>query len=156
MGQRGPAPTPTPILKVRGSTLVTKRRLAREAKGPAGSPRCPDWLDDGAKAAWKQLVPLLEPMGILTRVDGNALTRYCQLWSRWRKMEDFIAQRTEMYPIKDEKGNVRCFMQWPQVTIATKPAQQLTRLEQEFGMTPAARTRIQLPIAQPPSTSNKE
>lgn len=53
MGKRGPAPTPTNILKLRGSTLVTERRLRSEVKGPTGNPECPDWLDEDAKAMWE-------------------------------------------------------------------------------------------------------
>jgi phage terminase small subunit len=34
-------------------------------------------------------------------------------------------------------------MPWPQVAIAKSLAQQLTRLAQEFGMTPSARARLQ-------------
>ena len=120
MARRGPAPTPTPVLKLRGSTLATKRREQLEAKGPAGVPDCPDWLDEQTRQVWDQLVPLLEGMGVLTRVDGNALSRYCRLWTRWRKAEAFIDDKGEMYPLKDDKGAVKCFMQWPQVAIAHK------------------------------------
>lgn len=144
MGRRGPAPTPTNVLKLRGSTLVTQRRLQNEVKGPTGNPECPDWLDEDGKAMWEKLVPQLSAMGILTKVDGNALGRYCRLWARWRKAEDFITERGEMYPLKDDQGNVKCFQQWPQVAIAHKLSQQLTKLEAEFGMTPSARARIQL------------
>jgi len=146
MGRRGPPPTPTSILKLRGSALVNKRREQSEAKGPSGRPRCPTWLDADAKAAWRQLVPLLEMMRVLTRIDGYALARYCRLWSRWRKAEAFIDERGEMYPLKDESGRVKCFQQWPQVAVAHKLALQLTRLEQEFGMTPAARTCLQIDV----------
>lgn len=142
MGKRGPRPTPTSVLKLRGSTLVTPEREASEVHGPTGTPDCPDWLDDQAKAAWDEIVPLLQDMGILTRIDGNALARYCRLWSRWRKMEAFIEEKGEMYPLRAEDGSVKYFQQWPQVAIANKLAQQLTRLEQEFGLTPSARTRI--------------
>lgn len=144
MGRRGPAPTPTPILRLRGSKRVTKTRLEREVAGPAGAPECPDWLDADARAAWDGLVPLLELMGVLSRADGHALARYCRLWSRWRKAEAFIDKHGEMYPLKDDAGGTKCFAQWPQVAIANKLAQQLTRLEAEFGLTPAARSRIQL------------
>ena len=67
-----------------------------------------------------------------------------RFWSRWRKMEAFIEEKGEMYPLRAEDGSVKYFQQWPQVAIANKLAQQLTRLEQEFGLTPSARSRIRI------------
>ncbi len=154
MGKRGPKPTPTAVLKLRGSTLVSKRRQAMEVKGPEGTPERPDWLDDEAKAAWDELVPNLEGIRVLTLADRNALARYCRLWSRWRKAEAFIDEKGEMFPLRAEDGKVKCFMQWPQVAIAHKLAQQLTRLEQEFGLTPSARARIQCTPGNLGSTAN--
>ena len=142
MGRRGPRPTPTPLLKLRSSTLVTKRREKREPQSASSAPRCPAWLDEQAKAAWRQLVPQLQAMRVLTKIDGNALTRYCRFWSRWRTAEEFITKNGDVYPLKDENGRIKCLMPFPQVSIANKLAQQLTRLEQEFGLTPSARTRI--------------
>jgi P27 family predicted phage terminase small subunit len=130
--------------------LVTKRRLKKEVKPPDEPPACPDWLDDDARAAWTELSPMLQNMGILTRIDGNALSRYCHLWARWRNAEQFIKDRGEMYPLKDDAGQVKCFQQWPQVAIAHKLAHLLGRLEAEFGMTPSARSRIQLNQAAEP------
>ena len=149
MGKRGPKPTPTAVLKLRGSTLVTRRREAGEVQGPAGAPDRPDWLDEEAKTAWDELVPMLEGMGVLTRIDGRALARYCHTWSQWRKAAAFIAERGVSYPLRDENGKVKCFAQWPEVAVVRGLAQQLTRLEQEFGLTPSARARIQL---NPPAT----
>jgi len=85
-------------------------------------------------------------MRVLTRIDGNALARYCQLWARWKKAELFAQKHGEVYPLKDESGRTKCLMPFPQVAIANKLAAQLTRLEQEFGMTPSARTRISVPV----------
>ncbi len=144
MGRRGPIPLPTALLRARGSRHVTRRREQDEVQGPPGHPRCPRWLDPEAQATWRHLVPLLGQMGVLTRIDGLALARYCRVFSRWRKAEAFIDQHGEMYPLKDEAGRVKYFVQWPQVAIANKLCQHLTRLEQEFGMTPSARTRIQV------------
>lgn len=44
----------------------------------------------------------------------------------------------------------QCVQQFPQLAIANKLAQQLTRLEQDFGMTPSARTQVQ--VTPPPRT----
>ena len=144
MGARGPRPQPSAVLKMRGSQLWNRERDAREAKGPAGAPDEPDWLDEEAKRAWNVLVPMLEAMRVLTRIDGNALARYCRLWSRWRQAEKWIEEKGEMYPIRNEDGSVKCFQQWPQVAIAHKLAEQLIRLEREFGLTPSARARLQI------------
>ncbi len=86
-------------------------------------------------------------MRVLARIDGNALARYCQLWARWKKAELFVQKHGDTYPLKDESGRIKCLMPFPQVAIAHKLAAQLTRLEQEFGMTPSARTRISVPVA---------
>ena len=131
---------------MRGSKLVIKRRKQTEAKGPEGTPLCPHWLDADAKAKWNELVPKLEQMGVLTLIDQDAVARYCHLWVRWRAAEDFIKKHGEMYPLKDDKGRTKCVQAWPQVATANKLAQQLTRLEQEFGLTPAARTRIHIQV----------
>lgn len=155
MGRRGPSPTPTPILKLRGSTLVTKKREKAEVRGPAGLPDCPDWLDSDGQEAWTRVVPLLVQMGVLTRVDANALGRYCRLFTRWKKAEEFISKNGDVYPLKDESGQIKYLQQFPQVGIAIKLAQQLTKLEQEFGMTPSARSRIQLQSNGVEAPSNK-
>ena len=115
---------------------------------PEGDPECPDWLDDESKAAWAYVVPLLRAMGVLTRIDGNALTRYCRTWARWKKMEQFIDKHGETYPLKDEKGRIKCLQQFPQVSIAHRAALLLGKLEQEFGLTPSARSRINLAASQ--------
>ena len=141
MGRRGPAPKPTPILKLRGT--FRKHRSRKEPKPDPSPPPCPTWLDDVAKEAWFQVVPQLLTMGVLTRIDENALVRYCRYWSRWREAEDWIAKHGSVYPIKDEQGRVKCLQQFPQVAVAHKLGALLTRLEAEFGMTPSSRSRIQ-------------
>ena len=149
MGRRGPAPEPTALKKLRGNP--GRRPLNREEPAaPAGSPRCPRWLGAEAKSAWRQLTPLLQQMGVLSLVDAHALARYCALWARWRRVEQFIEQHGEVFPIKDEEGRVRYLQQFPQVGVANKLATQLTRLEQEFGMTPSARTRIRVETEREP------
>lgn len=91
---------------------------------------------------WRYLAPRLKTMQVLTKLDRPALARYCQVWSRWVKAEKFLLQFGETYPYKDDRGQVRLFMPWPQAAIAARLSQQLLKLEQEFGLTPSARTSL--------------
>lgn len=138
----GPAPEPA-------ATPQKQARKRRKPKSPTAPPTsvpssipCPDWLDADAKKVWAQVSSILEESGVMTSADGNALARYCQLFARWKRAEQFIQQYGETYPVKSGNGTVKCFFQWPQVTIAQKLAITLTKLEHEFGLTPAARARI--------------
>lgn len=140
MGKRGRRPTPTNILKLRGSW---RGKLNRgEPQPDKGPPERPTWLADDAAAVWDELIPQLDELGILTRIDGNALARYCTYWVRWQQTETFLRQYGLTYPIKDSFGAVRQFCPWPQVAINHKLAADLARLEAEFGLTPSARSRI--------------
>ena len=114
----------------------------QEPKPRTDTPRCPSWINKDAKEKWKELVPKLKQMGVLTYVDGDALANYCQTWSRWRAAEEFIQRHGDVLPIKDDKGRIKYLQQVPQVAIARNLIQILNRYQQEFGLTPSARTRI--------------
>ncbi len=141
MAKRGPPPQPTRLRLLRGNP--GKRRIdGREPQPKMEAPVCPQWLSAKAKRVWKDVVPLLKDMRIITRVDRDALTAYCQTYARWRSAEEFLDQHGEIYPVRDEKGNIRRMKLYPQVGIARTLLQILRCYQQEFGMTPSARTRV--------------
>ncbi len=142
MGQRGPAPTPSSTLRLRGT--ARSDRIYNEPVPPKDPPEPPDWLDEAGREVWDQLAPNLRASGLLTVLDVNTLARYCHTWVRWRAAEDFIAMRGPVYPIMDGSGELKYVQQFPQVSIAHKLAALLTRMEAEFGMTPSARSRIHM------------
>jgi len=88
------------------------------------------------------MVPVLKEMRILTRVDRDALTAYCETFARWKAAQQFLDQHGEVYPIRDETGKIRYMQPFPQVFIARSHLQTLRSYQQEFGMTPSARTRV--------------
>ena len=140
------------MLRLRGT--LRSDRVFNEPKVKGGIPKCPAWLSAEAKSAWKQLAPDLVASGLLTRLDRNALSRYCTLWARWRDAEVFIEKHGSVYTLKDAGGNARCAMQFPQVAIAHRLSLALTKLEAEFGMTPSGRSRIH--VEPPPSEEMSE
>lgn len=138
----GPPPTPTAILKARGSWLPRTRK--KEPQLGKGVPQCPSWLDADAKKAWKDLVPVLDGMGVLTKAEKRALARYCDLSVEYERLAIFVAEHGSTYPIKNADGAVQRLCQFPQAVRKMALADVLLRLEQQFGLTPSARTRIQV------------
>jgi P27 family predicted phage terminase small subunit len=83
-------------------------------------------------------------MGCLKRIDREALARYCTLLARYWVCEEFIEKHGTSYPIKTDDGKVKYIQQVPQVGMANQLSSLLAKLEQEFGMTPSARSAIQV------------
>ncbi len=65
-GNRGHRPIPP----------VVKPRLTVDAKPPR-------WMGRDAKAEWRRIVPELEAVGLLTRVDHALLEAYCATYGKW-------------------------------------------------------------------------
>jgi P27 family predicted phage terminase small subunit len=124
-----------------------KRPLPR-AQPRAETPRCPTSLSAAAKRVWKRLVPELDVLGLLTRVDRDALVAYCRTFARWQATEDFLDAHGEVYPIRDDQGRIKCMAQFPQVAIARNLLLVLKAYQQEFGLTPSARSRLDFPWPQ--------
>lgn len=141
MGKRGPRPQPTGLRLLRGNP--GKRPLnSREPTPEPGAPACPSWISEEAKRVWRRTVKQLDAMGVITKVDRDALTSYCVTFARWREMEEFIKESGVMYALRDEKGAVRCMQQYPQVSIARQLLLLVRAYQQEFGMTPSSRSGI--------------
>ncbi len=120
---------------------------------PTRPPR-PRWLSADAKRMWRWLVPQLDRMGILQKIDGPLLCRYCQTWAKWKTVAEFLDKYGDTYIIKDAQGQPRIFMPFPQVAMFSKLSNNLSRMEQELGMSPSARSRIQVEIRSPAGSSH--
>jgi len=138
MGKRGPAPKPTALRLIHGSTLP----LNRNEPKPGCGIRRPTWLTGEGRRIWDRLVPLLKPLGLATVIDANPLARYCDGLAKWIKAKAFLDEHGDTYVVRDETGTIKYIAQFPQVSIYRNLSLHLTRLEQEFGLTPSARTRI--------------
>ena len=155
MGKRGPAPTPTIKLLERGST-VPGRRGGGEPEPKLGRPEPPAGMSESERAIYDQVCDVAERMGVLSVSDGFPLERYANMLIRWRASTQWIRENGECYPIyqTDKDGNVcigpdgepliRYMQQSPQVSIVKSLNAALLRIEQEFGLTPSARTNIRI------------
>lgn len=157
---RGPAAEP--IEKgLQKDSWRARQRAKRAPVPPGGEPDCPEWLAEAAKAVWLQLVDELNAAGTLRQTDGNAMARYCVLWVWWRRCVAHVEQYGRTYPkyakhrdgevVRVEiKGELRPvvdkFIEHPEVGLTVTLGKELLLLEREFGLTPAARARIQVQV----------
>lgn len=142
MGKRGPRPTPTNVLKMRGSWRGDERKNEPQAVIEIMSR--PRHLKGREIAIWKYIVQALLEIRVITRLDRSAIARYCQLEAMFRDTMDFIDKNGTTYPIRDADGNVVSMRLFPQTHLALKLCDQIIKLESHFGLTPASRTRIEV------------
>ena len=149
---RGPRPKPTAIKKMLGNP--GKRALNdREPQPIPGIPKCPMWLTGVARQEWDEITPLLDGLGVLYRTDGKAVAAYAVCYARWRQAEKLI----EKYgPMVEEPVLARIksgddlvvvgtrLKRNPATIIARDMMQQMRAFLSEFGLTPSARTRIEV------------
>mgnify|MGYP000876640778 CR=1 FL=1 len=140
MATRGRKPKPTALKVLEGNP--GKRPLNQnEPKPESTAPRCPSWLEQEAKNEWRRMSKTLEAMGLLTLVDKAAFAGYCQAYARWKEAEEFLSKHGTIF--KTPSGYIQ---QVPQVSIAQTYLKVMKDFCSEFGLTPAARTRISVDV----------
>ena len=150
MGKRGPKPTPTPILKLRGSWRGKDRP---DADLEPNLPKMPACLSVAAKKRWKEVVPELDALGVLQRVDETILAMYCMDYVEYWAAHDEIAKlKSQFISVgremgKDENGKdivkkagrVRVH---PLLAIRDAADARMRKSCGELGMGPASRTGL--------------
>lgn len=133
----GPAPTPTAILKKRGSWRAKTRPLEPQLK--LSKPRTPRGLSRKTKLRFKRIASDLFEMRVSSDKDDGPLVRYCQLFDHYDKLMAYIDEHgtTEVAP----DGAVKTRPEFTQM-LALSDA--LLRLEIQFGLTPSARSRLRV------------
>jgi len=156
---------------------VTKPTSAAAPDPPKGRPRRPSGLRGHALAEWVRMVDRLELAGTLATVDDAALYQYCCLYAETEGITD--KRRTTAVLVKTLMAAVQRLVAVaadadPEAALidVTAAIAQIAQLEQqdvkrttqlrqghmairqylvEFGMTPAARSRVTKPDAPAPT-----
>jgi P27 family predicted phage terminase small subunit len=133
----GRRPKPTQLQLLHGAfDKNPQRRNRNEPIAPTEAPICPNHLNAVAKAEWKKICGQLRELGILSRSDRAALELYCQSYAAWREALKMLEQHGCV--VETQRGPRRS----PWDVIREKSGAFCTRLLIEFGLTPAARTRV--------------
>ena len=143
----GPPRKPTKLKELEGNP--SKRTLNKfEPQPKVEIPLCPVHLCSEARAEWKRIIPELERLGLISKVDRAALAAYCQAYGRWVKAEKALKAIEDKFKNTNAGGGL-CYQTpkgyWvmqPLVGVANKSLEQMHKFLIEFGMTPASRSRI--------------
>jgi P27 family predicted phage terminase small subunit len=95
-----------------------------------------------ARSKWDEVVPKLIGMGVMTNADIDTIARYCTMHEQFVKYLDQVRRGLDVLVIRDDKGKVKYMQSTPAATMMTKLAASMLRIEQEFGLTPSARSGI--------------
>ena len=116
---------------------------------PPGAPDMPGPLTGEGLAEWHRMTERLEMTGALSKVDGAALYRYCQLWARAMQVEKEVAALDSLWFFKVSVDGAGVEHKEPRVhPLITQARQYDAALRPywiEFGLTPASRGRVRLP-----------
>jgi P27 family predicted phage terminase small subunit len=136
---RGRKPLPTSLKQLRGNP--GKRPInGQEPRPKTERTSCPAELCPLAKKEWRRIVPILEELQLIGKIDRAAIAGYCQSYGRWMEAEQKISETSLV--IKTKSGNV---IESPYYSIAKRERELMHKFLVEFGMTPSARTRLKVP-----------
>lgn len=138
MGRRGPAKTPTAVLKMTGSHRA-KSRDKVEPKPPTDTPESEIVLSDAEQRVFDSVCAHLRSMQLEASTDGAAVARYAKGIIRYNEVCAVTDKEGESY--LTEKGD---YKRRPESSIRNELENTLLKLEREFGLTPSARAGLEI------------
>lgn len=125
---RGRKPTPSYLRVLRGDTRKQARDQSRPRVLPPPEPiQPPGALSTAAKAVWAELAPELHRVGWLTALDAPAFAALCGVVARWREVDARLAGGEDTPALR---------------RLARDLGRDVTKMGEQFGLTPLARTRL--------------
>lgn len=150
MGQRGPKPLPDNVHALRGNP--SKKPLAALKNGtrvPVEVPKPPREIKGPAKKIWERTSERLVKLGVISEVDESALVRYCHAYAGylWVISEIEKVNKEGAAAGRPHKGMITKTpsgyeQQSVLFQIRSKYHDELKSLEAVFGMTPSARSSV--------------
>lgn len=144
----GPKATPTNLHVLRGNPGHKRLSTLLDdvVRPDVEIPERPDVLEGEAAVEWDRITPHLERLGLVSHIDRAALTAYCQAWGDYvwaqRRIkalnaEDASGERGRIWDTPSGYKQISVLQQ-----ISNRALEQMKSFLAEFGMTPAARSRV--------------
>lgn len=155
-GSRGPLPKPTALKLLEGNAGKRSLNLGDGINPRIEIPVPPKHLSREARKEWKRITPLLEELGLVSGLDRTALALYCQAAGRLMELEEAfngqvnrlmsdkkIEYADAVYEASHAVTPSGYAQQSVMVQLIKSHREQVNRYLQHFGLSPAARGRVQ-------------
>jgi len=127
---------PTSLKIVRGNP--GHQRINRAEPKPVSIlPSPPSALSTAAKKIWKSHGAQLEELGVVTKIDEASFAAYCATYARWMELQGYL--RTAPLVVERSNGGLEAN---PVIKMAADQQVLLLKVAMEFGLTPAARSKV--------------
>lgn len=154
-GSRGPLPKPAALKLLEGNPGKRALNLSEGVNPQVQIPGAPKHLGAEARKEWKRITPLLEELGLISGLDRTALALYCQAVGRLSELETafngMVARHVAggmdyadaVYQASYSVTPSGYAQQSVIVQLLGKHREQVNRYLMHFGLSPAARGRVQ-------------
>ena len=154
-GTRGPLPKPAALRLLEGNPGKRALNLAEGINPQVEIPSAPKHLGNEARKEWKRITPLLEELGLISGLDRAALALYCQAVGRLSELETAfngmlqvqvgkgMSYADAVYAASHSVTPSGYAQQSVIVQLIKSHREQVNRYLMHFGMSPAARGRVQ-------------
>lgn len=124
------------------------------------APKPPAHLNKWAKRMWKDIAGKLLALGMLTDIDLYTLEVLCEQYGIYRELKDAITHRE--LPAGREKISIAQYLAGqnsqtiPEYAAMRSAFERYTALLKEFGLSPASRSRMDIPHEPPKAVDPME
>ncbi len=113
-------------------------RDSHGAKVDMGLPECPAWMPKEAKKYWNKIGPELVNCGLISLVDSAAFSAHCDSMGKYEQVMARMVELDDMLDATPQGYQVQSAL----FTVRNKLWDQIIKSSGEFGLTPAARSKV--------------
>ena len=155
MSSRGPLPKPAALRLLEGNASKRPLNLAEGINPKIEVPSAPKHLGQEARKEWKRITPLLLDLGLISGLDRAALALYCQAVGRLSELETAFNGQVDLLATAGASYADAVYQASHSVTpsgyaqqsvivqLIKSHREQVNRYLMHFGLSPAARGRVQ-------------
>lgn len=129
-----------PAAKAKAQGNPGHRKIKTTTPAQPSDPSIPEWLDAVGRQVWSLYMPKLALLGYVRDTDLLAFARYCDHSARWLRVRALVEMNGEAYETRSKHGKMLRLN--PNFQAMLRIEDQLTKLEDRFGLAPASRESI--------------